>query len=171
MPKTSPDLPPERFTRHDTEVNRCCKCHEDGSILHACHVSHCQLYQWFTSLPFTLNSTTHDKTSNQWTQRTKVSATLWTRYWTCCSSYCLHMFLSVYEKLSTLFSTYVYFRHKKFTSLSFRQKMESAANSVSNATLAPCFKFSPWLPALRSTYVWTNNQPRSWVGSGNPITT
>jgi len=117
MPEPSPHLPPERFTRQDTEVHSCCKRHEDGGVLHACHVSHRELDKWFTLLPFTLNPATHDKTSNQWTQCTKVSTTLWTWYWTCCCSCSSQMFLSVYEKLSTLFSIYVDFRHEKFTPL------------------------------------------------------
>ncbi|KAF7825933.1 hypothetical protein G2W53_017097 [Senna tora] len=60
----------------NTEINGCCKCQEDGSIAQARHMSLGELYKWLTTLPFTLNSTAHHKTSMYWTTCIKVSMAL-----------------------------------------------------------------------------------------------
>lgn len=167
---TSPGLPPELPARLDAEVNRGSKSHKDGGILHACHMSHRQLYQWLALLPsFTLHSTAHHKSANHRTQSRKVSAAL--RAWQRACRF-VGTSLRVYVKLATLFSVEEDLRHEKLPSLwQFRKEMKAAANGVSDATFAPCLELPPGLPAVRPTRIWPDNQPRSWVRPGNPIAT
>ena len=168
MARPFSELSTERPASYNAKINCSCKCHKDCSILHTCYMSHGQLNQWLVVLPFPLHSTAHNKTNNG-TKSWKISTTLWAWYWSCCSS---QLPVSVYEKFPTLFSTDEDLRHENLTTfLAFRQEVKSAANGVSDATFTPCLKLSPWLPAVRPASIWTNNQPSSWVGPSNPITT
>ncbi|GKV39848.1 hypothetical protein SLEP1_g47554 [Rubroshorea leprosula] len=68
MAGPSPEPPSERPACFNAKINGSCKCHEYCSIFHACYMSHGQLYQGLTPLPFPLNSTAHYKTRTDWTQ-------------------------------------------------------------------------------------------------------
>lgn len=165
-----PELPPEGSACLYAEINSCSQCHEDGSILHTSDVPYGQLNQRLAALPFPLYSAAHDEPPYGWSQRCKVAAALWAWDWSCCC--CTDLSVGVYEELPALFSINENLGHEKLASiLAFREKVKTATNGVSDATLTPCFKLSPGLPALRPASIRANDQPSSWVGPGNPITT